>query len=117
MYYTKCNGFNTNEREILLSLVEITHEDRIFEILKTLAEDCKSGSSSEVSNEQSPEHYKTDYEPIHFISKWNLSFEEGSIVKYITRYKSKNGAIDLNKIYFYFIQMKYGSYENTKSIL
>lgn len=47
-------------------------------------------------------HYK-DFaiQPIEFVEKNGLSFIEGSIVKYICRHRTKNGAEDINKIKHY----------------
>lgn len=44
-----------------------------------------------------PDHYKTKITPIEFIEANNLGFHEGNVVKYITRYKDKNGIEDLEK--------------------
>ena len=114
--YADLNGFNADERAIILSIVTPKHEDYIYSILQKLAKECSVGEKAQFTNDQSPSHYKTKYEPIDFITKWGLSFSEGSIVKYITRYKQKNGAIDLNKIYFYFLEMKYGEHSKIKDI-
>lgn len=40
-------------------------------------------------------------EPIDFITANNLSFCEGNIVKYIARWKAKNGVEDLKKARWY----------------
>jgi hypothetical protein len=47
-------------------------------------------------------HYK-DFciQPYEFISKNNLSFFQGNVVKYVCRYKDKNGIEDLKKIIHY----------------
>jgi hypothetical protein len=43
-------------------------------------------------------HYETMViQPIEFIMKNNLPFCEGSIVKYVSRHKNKNGKEDLLK--------------------
>lgn len=48
------------------------------------------------------DHYaKLQYQPIEFIVKNNLPFITGNIVKYIVRYKDKNGAQDIHKIIHY----------------
>ena len=44
-----------------------------------------------------PDHYKTNITPIEFIEANNLGFHEGNVIKYITRYKDKNGIEDLEK--------------------
>lgn len=48
---------------------------------------------------KNPDHYtKGKIEPWDFIAANNLNFFEGNIVKYITRYKYKNGLEDLYKV-------------------
>lgn len=54
-------------------------------------------------------HYKRmAIQPIEFITKNELLFNEGNIVKYVCRYKNKNGLEDLEKILQYcdFIEEK-----------
>lgn len=47
-------------------------------------------------------HYKDwTIQPIEFIQANNLGFIEGCVIKYITRYKDKNGKEDLEKIKHY----------------
>ena len=47
-------------------------------------------------------HYKTfRIQPYEFISKNNLSFFQGNVVKYVCRYLSKNKIEDLQKIIHY----------------
>tara|TARA_R110002153_G_scaffold101365_1_gene237541 strand:+ start:1491 stop:1874 length:384 start_codon:yes stop_codon:yes gene_type:complete len=48
------------------------------------------------------DHYK-DYviQPLEFITKNNIPFIEGNIIKYITRWKDKNGVEDLKKVIHY----------------
>lgn len=49
-----------------------------------------------------PEHYKQGLiEPIDFIIANNMNFLEGNIIKYVSRYKFKNGVEDLKKAKFY----------------
>lgn len=48
------------------------------------------------------EHYLTqEIQPIQYIMANDLGFCEGNVVKYITRYKSKNGKDDLLKARHY----------------
>ena len=56
-------------------------------------------------NEESPldtqvggNHYQTPIQPIEYIHANNLPFIEGNVVKYITRWRDKNGLEDLIKI-------------------
>jgi hypothetical protein len=61
------------------------------------------------------DHYKHKaIQPIEFISANNLNFIEGVIVKYIVRWRDKNGFEDLEKIKHYVdllieMEKKYGS--------
>jgi len=55
-----------------------------------------------MSNITRPEHYKSKIEPIDFIVANNLNFIEGNIIKYIVRYKNKNGLEDLLKGFEYY---------------
>jgi hypothetical protein len=47
-------------------------------------------------------HYKNyKIQPIKFIHDNNIPFIEGNIIKYICRWRTKNGIEDLNKIKHY----------------
>jgi hypothetical protein len=47
-------------------------------------------------------HYKNfNIQPYEFISKNELSFFQGNVIKYVCRYKNKNGIQDLEKIIHY----------------
>ena len=47
-------------------------------------------------------HYKKFViQPYEFISKNNLSFFQGNVVKYVCRYQRKGGAEDIKKIMHY----------------
>ena len=49
-----------------------------------------------------PPHYnQCSIEPIDFIKSQNMSYIEGNIIKYTTRYKFKNGIEDLKKAQWY----------------
>ena len=50
-----------------------------------------------MSNITRPKHYQSTIEPIDFIVANKLNFIEGNIVKYVVRYKQKNGLEDLLK--------------------
>lgn len=57
-------------------------------------------------------HYKTMViQPIEFTHKNNLNFCQGNIIKYATRYKTKNGVEDLKKVKHYaelLAELEYG---------
>ena len=48
-----------------------------------------------------PSYYKKGIQPFDFIRSWNMSYAEGNIIKYVTRYKDKNGKEDLLKAKWY----------------
>lgn len=61
------------------------YHDSFFEVIK------------DTETPTNPTHYHTKIQPIEFIEANNLGFHEGNVVKYITRYKDKNGIEDLEK--------------------
>tara|TARA_R100001079_G_C4353487_1_gene111982 strand:- start:327 stop:575 length:249 start_codon:yes stop_codon:yes gene_type:complete len=47
-------------------------------------------------------HYKDmAIQPFEFISKNELTFFQGNVIKYVCRYKQKNGIQDLEKVIHY----------------
>ena len=47
-------------------------------------------------------HYKSFHiQPYEFISKNDLSFFQGNVIKYVCRYLNKNGIEDLKKVIHY----------------
>lgn len=60
------------------------------------------------------DHYKElSIQPIEYILANKLGFCEGNVIKYITRYKSKNGLEDLKKAKHY-IDMLIENYSEGK---
>jgi len=47
------------------------------------------------------EHYQVPIQPIEYIIANKLSYCQGNVIKYITRYKYKNGVEDLKKAIHY----------------
>ena len=50
---------------------------------------------------QTPKHYDFEIQPVEYITKNGLGFCEGNVVKYISRWKQKNGREDLLKARHY----------------
>ena len=48
-------------------------------------------------NKIKPNYYGTGIDVIEFCLRNNLTFMQGNVIKYVTRYKSKNGIEDLEK--------------------
>ena len=54
------------------------------------------------NRQEGGDHYaKYSIQPYTFISSNNLSFFQGNVIKYVVRYKDKNGIEDLKKIIHY----------------
>lgn len=49
----------------------------------------------------SPNYYKEGIQVTDFILSYNMEWCEGNIIKYVTRYKAKNGLEDLKKAKWY----------------
>jgi hypothetical protein len=70
--------------------------------LKDYKEDNWTQPKSALDVQVGGGHYKNrKFQPIEYIHANGLSFIEGSIVKYISRWRDKNGIQDLEKIKHY----------------
>lgn len=56
---------------------------------------------SALDTQEGGDHYKLPIQPIQYIHANNLPFIEGNVVKYITRWREKNGHQDLLKVKHY----------------
>lgn len=52
---------------------------------------------NEITNKIKPSYYGSGIDVIEFCLRNNLTFMQGNVIKYVTRYKSKNGIEDLEK--------------------
>ena len=60
------------------------------------------------------DHYKNlAIQPVEYITANNLSYLQGSVIKYVTRYKNKNGIEDLQKA-IHFVKMMIQEEEDKK---
>lgn len=64
-------------------------------------------------------HYKDlPIQPVEFIERNNLGFCAGNVIKYVCRYKNKNGIEDLKKAKHYLellIEIEENEYSNSSS--
>jgi hypothetical protein len=61
-----------------------------------------SGEEKILADAPESQHYKIcGIEPLRYIEANGLSFHEGNIVKYVSRWRSKGGLVDLKKARFY----------------
>lgn len=59
-------------------------------------------SNSALKKQVEGDHYKKyTIQPIEFITKNNIPFIEGNIIKYICRWQDKGGVQDLDKVIHY----------------
>ena len=59
-------------------------------------------SNSALKKQVEGDHYKKyTIQPIEFITKNNIPFIEGNIIKYICRWKDKGGTKDIDKVIHY----------------
>lgn len=54
-------------------------------------------SEKEDSKVEHPQHYNKGIECWDYVVSHNMGFLEGNVIKYVTRYKHKNGLEDLKK--------------------
>jgi hypothetical protein len=74
--------------------------------MEVTTEKCGSGGYlPHTLLKNNPEHYGGNWEIGDFIFKQNLDFYQGNVVKYICRYKKKNGIEDLLKAREYINQL------------
>ena len=74
----------------------------------------RDGEDTMIEDATHPAHYaKCAIEPLEYITKNNLGFCEGNIVKYVTRWKNKNGVEDLEKAKYYLERLIHDSQQNT----
>lgn len=84
------------------------------DILSDLKEIMKKdiGSVSTLDTRQvGGSHYQLPIQPIEYIVKNDIPYREGNIIKYVTRYKNKNGKEDLLKAKHY-LEMLIEEYED-----
>jgi len=90
----------------LLDVIRVKEvQDRQKNIFKDIREEVKSYSvqtTSALETQVGGAHYpKGSIQPIEYIHANNLDFIQGCVVKYITRFREKNGLEDLKKIKHY----------------
>ena len=57
---------------------------------------------SALENQINGDHYKSlTIQPVEYIHANNIPFLEGNVIKYVTRWRNKNGIADLEKAKHY----------------
>ena len=68
----------------------------------------------EITDKINPSYYGTGLDVIDFCQKNNLDFMQGNVIKYVTRYKEKNGLEDLLKAKKYIDRIIKENYKGVK---
>jgi len=76
---------------------EVTRKNYFMVFIKYI----KSLLTKSKNNPIKPKHYSGSIEPIDYITAHKMNFTEGNIIKYVSRYKEKNGLEDLKKAQYY----------------
>ena len=64
--------------------------------------DYQYGEGSALKKQVGGDHYsKLAIQPVEYINKNKLSYLQGNVIKYVTRYNDKNGVEDLQKARHY----------------
>ena len=90
--------------------MDINREDTQYRGHKIFDESWDDPLTAQVGGD----HYKNlAIQPVEYITANNLSYLQGSVIKYVTRYKDKNGKEDLQKA-IHFIKMMIQEEEDKK---
>lgn len=73
---------------------DIAYAEEAIERETNIKED---DSMNNYTDKTKPKYYGTGFDVIDFCQKNNLDFMQGNVIKYVTRYKGKNGKEDLLK--------------------
>lgn len=67
------------------------------DIFTNITNEAEDKSMNNYTDKINPSYYGTGLDVIDFCQKNNLDFMQGNVIKYVTRYKEKNGLEDLLK--------------------
>ena len=110
-YYVKIKGFKGVYDDGCFAFND--EHLKLIEACETVSEQDKTESKpyNPLIAQEGGGHYKDrGIQPLEYTMQNNLSFCEGNVVKYISRYKSKNGIEDLAKVIHYALLASYEEY-------
>lgn len=87
-------------KQLLSSPISEFHRLQLEQTLQEIEQDISALTSqpSATSHQVGGDHYRDlAVQPIDYIHRNGLGFIEGSVVKYVTRWRKKNGVEDLRK--------------------
>ena len=111
LYYVKIEGFKGIYDDGGFAFND--EHLKLIEACETVSEQDKMESLTynPLIAQEGGGHYKNrGIQPLEYTMKNSLSFCEGNVVKYISRYKSKNGIEDLAKVIHYALLSAYEEY-------
>jgi len=73
------------------------HWDKQFDEVEPTCEQVDGALATQVDGD----HYKTAIQPIQYIHANDIGFCEGNVIKYVSRWRKKNGVADLQKAKHY----------------
>ena len=76
-----------------------------------------SENKEDIENKTKPTYYGTGFDVIDFCQKNNLDFMQGNVIKYVTRYKEKNGKEDLLKAREYIDRIIKENYKDNTTVV
>lgn len=80
--------------------VEVPKEITLEQYFSNLNKACFADDSAK-SKQVAGSHYQRNIQPWDIISEWELDFWEGNVLKYLLRWKHKDGVQDLQKAKHY----------------
>ena len=81
--------------------VQIGGEAVLIKLTEVSSNVVNKPKTNQEEKQQPPKHYDLTIQPIDYIIANKLDFAEGNIIKYVSRYKQKNGKEDLLKARYY----------------
>ena len=86
----KIQYMNVNSKKVINAWVNKSDFEPVNDI-------CGVTDVPGIEKVKHPKHYNKGIEVWDYTDSWKMDFLEGNIIKYITRYKHKNGIEDLKK--------------------
>lgn len=92
-----------NEVSRLIEFLDSIGVDYDIERLEDCdCEQCSEPYIDRLDNQIGGDHYKgLAIQPVEYITANNIGYMEGNVIKYVTRWKDKNGKEDLRKAIHY----------------
>ena len=94
-------GIETNSAPTRKARLNKESWDRVNEKMQKAKEHKEIMNSLKKETVNHPDHYNEGIETIDYIESWGMDFNQGNVIKYVSRYKLKGGLEDLKKAQWY----------------